>query len=149
MVIRFKGMPLMADLLRKQVDEQIAGMAGADGVWEDGVHYTAFSLKQHFYVQPNGDLYVDDDCDEEVTGMLLQGLRAQHHLIENAEIIVPRKLNGPAEHFPVILHDDDEGNDDNIARFEDYLPDSAFDDGHFQEEMEQIARGEWDDDDDD
>lgn len=146
MVIRFKGMPLMADVLRKQVNRLIADMGGAEGFMEDGVHHTAFTIKQHFYVQPNGDLYVDDDYDEEVTGMLLQGLRAHHHLVEDAEIIVPRKLKEPAEHLPIFLRDDDDDDDDeNIARFEDYLPDTAFDDGHFEEEMEEIARGDWDD----
>lgn len=135
----------MADILRRHVDEQIAGMSGPDGFWEGGVHHTAFTIKEHFHVQDNGNLYVDDDYDEETTGMLLQGLRAQHYLIENAEIIVPRKLKEPAEPLPVFLRDDDDNDDETIARFEDYRPDSAFDDGHFEEEMEEIARGDWDD----
>ena len=77
--------------------------------------------------------------------MLLQGLRAKRYLIEDAEIIVPRKTRAPKHALPIFLREADDDGDDNIARFEDYLPDTAFDDGHFEEEMEEIARGDWDD----
>ena len=135
----------MADILRRHVDEQIAGMSGPDGFWEDGMHHTAFTIKEHFHVLDNGDLYVDDDYSEEITGMLLQGLRGQHYLVENAEIIVPKVYKKATTPAPVFLRDADDGNDDNIVRYEDMLPDSAFDDGHFEEEMEEIERGKWDD----
>ena len=37
-----------------------------------------------------------------------------------------------------ILDDEPVPEDDNIERFEDHLPDTAWDDGKFEEEMEEI-----------
>ena len=152
MVIRFRNMPVMADVLKRHVKELIAQMSGADGFYEGGTYHTAFSVSQHFYVRPNGDLYVDDDYEELVTGMLLQGLRARSYCIEDAEIIEPRvshwteedeeRFHEISNHMNEELRKRDEEiaeEDDDIINFEDYLPDSYYDDGHFEEEMEEIT----------
>lgn len=145
MVLRFKGMPLMADILRRHVDEVIAGVVGPDGFCENGVCHTAFSIKEHFHVQPDGDLFVDDDFDPEITGMLLQCLRAHKYLIENAEIIVPKKYKDVSDDSMSFALKKDAPGNDNILRFEDHLPDSAFDDGNYEKEMLEFEERHRDD----
>ena len=161
MVIRFRNMPVMADALKRHVKELIARMSGSDGFYEGGTHHTAFSVSQHFYVRPNGDLYVDDDYEELVTGMLLQGLRARSYRIEDAEIIEPhvhhwteeeekrfREISDQMNEELRKLDEETAEEDDDIISFEDYLPNSYYDDGHFEEEMEEISHLSLDDDDD-
>ena len=157
MVVRFRGMPLMADRLKRQVNMLIANWFGSDGAYEGGVFHTAFDVRQHFYVLPNGDLYIDDEYDEMITGMLLQGLRAHSYLVEDAEIIVPRIYPDSDGETARLCNENGHSSTDtkesqgtaqeeSIISFEEYLPDSAFDDGHFEEEMDVIAHMEWDDD---
>lgn len=49
----------------------------------------AFTVKQHIYLLENGDLYIDDDFDPDLTGMFLMRPRIHNYLEENADIIVP------------------------------------------------------------
>ena len=91
MVIRFKGTSDSAEALKREVALQISDICGKDGFTENGLHYTAETISECFFVQPDGDLYVGDELNEEISGQLLQGLMAKHNLIGDMEIIVPRK----------------------------------------------------------
>jgi hypothetical protein len=51
----------------------------------------ALTLKQHIYLLENGDLYIDDSFDSDLTGMFLLRLRTHNYFEENAEVIVPRR----------------------------------------------------------
>ena len=51
----------------------------------------AFDLKRHLYLLENGDLYIDDDFDPELTGLFLKQLRVHDYFEEQAEVIVPRR----------------------------------------------------------
>ena len=147
MVIRFKYMPAMANDLRHELNRLIIETCGPEGGFtENGVSYTVFSLGRQMHVQPNGDLFIDDDLDEIIYGYILQGLRAKSYLVEQGEIIVPQKVTHPENYTPPIEFNDVPVEDDNIVQFEDFLPDSAFDDGHFEEEMREIMLSHQDDD---
>ena len=49
------------------------------------------TLKEHIYLLDNGDLYIDDDFDSEISGIFLKAMRIHDYLEEDAEIVVPRK----------------------------------------------------------
>ena len=51
----------------------------------------AFVMKQHIHLLENGDPYIDDDFDPELTGMFLMRLRTYNYFEEDAEVIVPRR----------------------------------------------------------
>ena len=139
MIIRFKGMPFKEVSLRTVVARLISETPTYE---ENGVLYSPFTIKNHFYVMPGGDLYIDDDYDEELTGMLLQGIYAKGY--DRDAIIVPRMYEQlPNAGIPVIREDTPEETD--ILNFEDFLPDEAFDDGHFEEEMRDILNMDPDD----
>ena len=50
----------------------------------------AFVMKQHIHLLENGDLYIDDTFDPDLTGMFLMRLRSHNYCEEDAEVIVPR-----------------------------------------------------------
>lgn len=136
MVIRFNDLQYRAVELRDAVYACYAKIAGADGFIEDGVEYTPFTLKEHIYLLDNYDLYIDDDFNDEIAGMFMQALRSHRFLEEKAEVIVPRVH---MDERRTIIHDDEAiPDDDNIERFEDHLPDTVWDDGKFEEEMNEI-----------
>ena len=147
MVIRFKGMPFKEASLRAVVARLISETPTYE---ENGVLYSPFTIKNHFYVMPGGDLYIDDDYDEELTGMMLQGIYAKGY--DRDTIVVPRMYKHlPDAEIPVIREDtpedapEDAPEDTDILNFEDFLPDEAFDDGHFEEEMRDILNMDPDD----
>ena len=146
MVIRYKGMPVLANDLRQDLNKAIAIMCGPDGFTVDDKQYTVFTLKRQIFVRPNGDLFIDDDLVEDISGQLMEALRAHGFLIEKAEIIEPRKrlINTPIT--PPVWMNDSPAEDDNIILFEDLLPDTAFDDGRFEEEMREFAMYDPDND---
>ena len=51
----------------------------------------AFVMKQHIYMLKNGDLYLDDDFDLDLTGMFLMRLLDHNFFEEEAQIIIPRR----------------------------------------------------------
>lgn len=51
----------------------------------------AFVMKQHIHLLENGDLYVDDDFDPDLTCMFLMRLRTHNYFEEKAEVIIPRR----------------------------------------------------------
>ena len=51
----------------------------------------AFVMKQHIHLLENGDLYIDEDFDPDLTGMFLMRLRTHNYFEEKAEVIVPRR----------------------------------------------------------
>lgn len=146
MVIPFKNMPVLANDLRQDLNKAIANMCGPDGFTVDEKQYTVFSLRRQIYVQPNGGLFVDDDLDEEIAGYLLEALRSQGYLIEDAKIIEPRKKKVNTSFIPPVRMHDLPAEEDNIIHFEDLLPDSALDDGHSEEEKWEITHHDPDDD---
>ena len=91
MVIHFKGAMDNANNLKREVQQQITDICGKKGFIEDGLYYTAETISECFYVQPDGDLYVGDELNEEISGHMLQGLMAKHKLIGDMEILIPRK----------------------------------------------------------
>ena len=93
MVVHFKNIPEKTEELKALVERFITEMAGKDGFSEGDMHYTAETISECFYVQPDGDLYVGDEFSEEISGALLQGLMGQYKVIGDMEIIVPRKYN--------------------------------------------------------
>ena len=139
MVIRFNNLQYREAELRDAVYACYAKIAGADGFIEDGVEYTPFTLKEHIYLLDNYDLYIDDDFNDEIAGMFIQALRGKGFLEEKAQIIVP-KVYKDRSYFipPVSTNTSDADEDDNIERFEDHLPDSAWDDGKYREEIYEI-----------
>ena len=118
MVIRFNDTMYRAAELRDAVYACYVAAAGPDGFVEDGVQYTPFTLKEHVHLLDNYDLYIDDDYHSDLTGMFMMALRGYGFLEEKAEVIVPRIDREPRK--TVIL------------------PDTAWDDGKFEEEMEEI-----------
>ena len=146
MVILFKNMPVLANDLRQDLNKAIANTCGLDGFTVDDKQYTVFSLRRQIYVQPNGALFVDDDLDEGISGYLLEALRSQGYLIEDAKIIVPAKKRENISYVPPFRMQVSPAEEDNIIRFEDLLPDSAFDDGRFEEEMREFAQHNPNDD---
>ena len=136
MVIRFNDTMYRAAELRDAVYACYVAATGPDGFVEDGVQYTPFTLKEHVHLLDNYDLYIDDDYHSDLTGMFMMALRGYGFLEEKAEVIVPRVDREPRK--TVILDTEPIPEDDNIERFEDHLPDNAWDDGKFEEEMEEI-----------
>ena len=136
MVIRFNDTMYRAAELRDAVYACYVAAAGPDGFVENGVQYTPFTLKEHVYLLDNYDLYIDDDYNPNLTGMFMMALRGYGFREEKAEIIVPRVFKDQTD--TPIPHSEPVPEDDNIVRFEDYLPDTAWDDGKFEEEMNEI-----------
>ena len=139
MVIRFNDIEYRAAELRDAVYWCYANTLGAECCIEDGVEYTPFVIKQHIYLLDNYDLYIDDDFNDEISGMFMHALRGKGFLGEKAQIIVPRVYKNRS-HFipPVSPNTSDVDEDDNIERLADHLPDTAWDDGKFEEEMNEI-----------
>ena len=146
MLIRFKGMPVLANDLRQDLNRAIAILCGPDGFTADDKQYTVFTLKSQIFVRPNGDLFIDDNLVEDISGQLMEALRVHGFLIEKAEIIEPRKRPINALFTPPVLMNKSPAEDDNIIPFEDLLPETAFDDGRFEEEMREIAMRDPEDD---
>ena len=139
MVIRFNDLQYRAVELRDAVYACYAKITGADGFIEDGVEYTPFTLKEHIYLLYNYDLYIDDDFNDEIAGMFMQALRSKGFLEEKAQIIVPKEYKDPEPFIPPASPNTSNADEDNnIERFEDHLPDTHWDDGKFEEEMNKI-----------
>lgn len=139
MIIRFNDIEYRAAELRDAVYWCYANTLGSESCIEDGVEYTPFVIKQHIYLLDNYDLYIDDAFNGEIAGMFMQALRSKGFLEEKAQIIVPKVYRDTRPFAPPIpddAPDADEGN--NIECFEDHLPDTVWDDGKFEAEMNEI-----------
>lgn len=145
MVLRFRHMLACVDRAKELINRSCRDLVGGR---ED--KFDAFGkLKEQFYIMPNCDLFIDDDMDEECWGYILKSFRSIGLLAEQAEVIVPSKYMQLRE---ADGNDDDQPQsgdscDSNVVYFEDYLPDSYYDDGNFEAEMEEIENMNDEDDD--
>lgn len=128
MVLRFKHMIAHAPEAQKIIINECRHLANDD--------FARFSeLRRQFNIMRNLDVYVADDMDDDCAGFIFHALRAVGILREDAEIVVPNKLYPDVPIEPVEAAGEPEPDEDNIVSIEDLLPDEAFDDGHFWDEL--------------
>ena len=48
------------------------------------------SLRKHIFLLHNGDLYIDDRFDSELSSIFLKAMRVHDYLVEDAVVIIPR-----------------------------------------------------------
>ena len=126
MVIRFHKTALKAAELRKAVYASYVATTGLEGFVENGIQYTPFTIKEHIHLTDSFDLFIDDACEPEVTGIFMQAMRAHGFLAEDADVIVPRVYTDTTKYVPpagLDLYTPCEKS--NIERFEDHLPEFA------------------------
>lgn len=141
MVIRFSHMIAHHEAAAKKIDRACADLC-------NGSLEKLLKMKEQFYILPNLDVYIDDDMPEIEYGYILKCLRALH--LCDSETIVPSRyhtsdifLRDIATENESVEPDDE---DDNLIYLEEYIPLSAYDDGHFEEEMEAIRNMRDEDD---
>ena len=145
MIIRFKNTDLKAEILKRAVLTLYKWAGDGDS------DYNAFTLKQQIYLLDDLSLYVDDDMDEEYSGLFLKDLRTFGFLEEDADVIVPRVYKPLPDDWvppPWLDRVNTEGEPDteNVIDLGDLHPE-IYDDGLFEQEMREIVNRSWDDED--
>lgn len=129
MILRFSQMPAVYEIINKAIQSECVQLTG-------GELNEYRKLRRQFCLLPNCDLYVDDDMDPELRGILLKLLRAHGFLEEKATVIVPDKHRSQSDSYDP--SQSELGESDSLIDFESLLPDEHFDDGQYLREIEEI-----------